>query len=125
MLIDSRLGAATCRIAILLVMVLLATLTRVAVMLVVPRATEVAEPVELTVATPVTELTQVTLPVMLEVPLVKVPMAVYCWVNPRGIEAQAGVTAIDCSRAGFTVKQAPWAGLVMVAPSLLTIEAVI
>ncbi len=36
-------------------------------------------------------------------PSLNVPVAVNCWVVPRGIEAESGFTAIDTKIAGVTV----------------------
>lgn len=39
-------------------------------------------------------------------PSVYVPTALNCWVRPRAAEPLAGVTAMDCSCATFTVSEA-------------------
>src|SRR5262249_61788778 len=73
-------------------------------MLVLPTSTAVARPVPLMVATPVMEEAQVTWVVRSWVEVSeKVPVAVSCWVVPLAMEGLVGVTAMDCSVAGFTV----------------------
>src|SRR6266568_3462706 len=72
----------------------------VAVIVVVPAATDVAKPCEppalLIVATPAAEELQVTWVVRSCVVLsLKVPVAVNCWVNPSGRPGLVGVTAIE------------------------------
>ena len=83
-------------------------LTDVAVIVVEPAATEVADPVEpaalLMVATPVLDELQVTAVVRFCVVLSeKVPVAVNCWVVPLAMLGLVGVTAMDTSVALVTV----------------------
>ena len=66
--------------------------------------TAVARPVLLIVAMVVDEEFHVAVLVRFcEVPSLKVPVAVNCWVFPMVIEGFAGVTAMDASAAGVTV----------------------
>ena len=76
--------------------------SKVAVMTDVPMATPVARPdVLLTVATPVVPEVQLEDAVTSrDVPSVYVAVAINCWGAPIGIEAVAGVTAIDTNWAG-------------------------
>jgi hypothetical protein len=79
----------------------------VAVMVADPAVTAVSRPVLEIDATPVAVDAQVTLPVMFCVELsVYVPVAVYCWVLPLGMEALAGVTAIETRFGLVTVREA-------------------
>jgi hypothetical protein len=76
----------------------------VAVTVAEPAATPVARPAAFTVATDVVLDDQITDPVMsCELPLLRLPVAVNCWVNPATIDGFAGVTAIDWSAAAVTV----------------------
>jgi hypothetical protein len=80
-----------------------------AVMLVVPAATPVARPLDpLIVAAAVFDDVHTT-PVVngAVVPLLYVPVAVYCCVTPAAMLAVVGVTAIDCSVAAVTVSVTP------------------
>jgi hypothetical protein len=78
----------------------------VAVIVVVPVAIVVASPLPPMVAAPALLEVHLTEPVMFcVVPLLKVPVAVYCTVPPAAIEALAGVTAIDCSVAPVIVSR--------------------
>lgn len=78
----------------------------VAVMVVVPAAAVVASPLPLIVATPLLVEVHLTELVMFcVVPLLKVPVAVYCTVAPAVTESLAGVTTIDCSAAAVTVRR--------------------
>src|SRR5271156_4823584 len=80
-----------------------------AVMLVVPAATPVTRPLDpLIVAAAVLDDVHTT-PVVngAVVPLLYVPVAVYCCVSPAAMLAGAGVTAIDCSVAAATVSVTP------------------
>jgi len=84
---------------------------KLAVMVVVPSAWDVASPFEpdvlLIVATPVSEEFQVTNDVRSCVMLpVNVPMAMNCWVFPRAMLGFTGDTAIVSSSACFTVRVA-------------------
>lgn len=84
---------------------------KLAVMIVVPSALDVAAPLEpdvlLMVATPMSEEFQITSDVKscLVLP-VNVPVAVNCTVVPMGIVVLVGVVAIDTSKAGVTVSVA-------------------
>jgi hypothetical protein len=86
----------------------LVTLPDAAVMLVVPAATPVATPLALIVAVAVLDDVHVT-PVVnaAVVPLLYVPVAVYCCVSPAAMLTVVGVTAIDCSTAAVTVSVTP------------------
>ena len=87
----------------------LVTLPDAAVMLVVPATTPVASPlVALIVAAAVLDDVHTT-PVVngAVVPLLYVPVAVYCCVSPAAMLAVAGVTAIDCNTAAVTVSVTP------------------
>jgi hypothetical protein len=77
-------------------------------MLVVPAATPVATPLALIVAVAVLDDVHVT-PVVnaAVVPLLYVPVAVYCCVSPAAMLTVVGVTAIDCSTAAVTVSVTP------------------
>jgi hypothetical protein len=76
----------------------------VAVTVVLPDATPVANPVEEMVATLVELEDQVATPVRsVVVPSEFVPMAVNCWVAPTLTVAPVGVTAIELSVAELTV----------------------
>jgi hypothetical protein len=84
---------------------------KLAVIVVVPSATDVANPFEpdvlLMVATPIFDEPQVTDDVMsCVVWSVKVPVAINCWVSPRAMLWFTGVTAIDTKTAGVTVSVA-------------------
>jgi len=84
------------------------TLPSVAVIMVVPAATDVARPFDplalLIVATPGLDELQVTWVVKSCVVLsLKVPVAVNCWVSPSGRLGLAGVTAIEVRVAAVTV----------------------
>jgi hypothetical protein len=75
-----------------------------AVIVLVPCATPVANPLLLTVATGVAE--EIHLAVLVRfcvVPLLYVPVAVNCWVVPAAMEELAGVTAIETSRGVIPV----------------------
>src|SRR5277367_4466085 len=86
----------------------LVTLPDAAVMLVVPAATPVATPLALIVPAAVFDDVQLTPVVNAAVlPLLYVPVAVYCCVSPAAMLAVAGVTAIDCSTAAVTVSVTP------------------
>src|SRR5271168_4882370 len=79
-------------------------------MLVVPAATPVAVPVPVPVIVAVAGLDDVhTTPVVSArvVPLLYVPVAVYCCVSPAAMLAVTGVTAIDCNVAAVTVSVTP------------------
>jgi hypothetical protein len=81
-----------------------------AVMLVVPAATPVAVPVPVPVIVAAAVFDDAhTTPVVnaAVVPLLYVPVAVYCCVSPAAMLAVAGVTAIDCSVAAVTVSVIP------------------
>ncbi len=72
---------------------------------VIPSPALVANPVEFTVATPVAVEAHVAVPVRFwELPSVKVPVAVNCWVVPNATEGLPGVTAIEVSAAAVTVR---------------------
>jgi hypothetical protein len=92
-------------------------------MLLVPAATPVTRPLELTVATPVFEDVHVAWRVTsLVVPSLEVAVAVYCTVPFTANEAPAGVTAMDVTvEAPVTVKDAepvnvPTAAEIVVVP---------
>ena len=94
-----------------------AMLPDVAVIVVKPEASAVANPL-LTVATPVSDELQVTDAVKSCVVLsVNVPVAVNCCAVPLAMEGLVGVTARDTSVAGFTES--------VVDPDMLPDEAVI
>src|SRR5579863_137333 len=81
----------------------------VALMEAEPVAKLVARPSEpallLMVATEASDELQFTVAVRFCVlPSVNVPVAVNCWLAPRGVSGSAGVTAMDTSVAGVTVK---------------------
>ncbi len=77
---------------------------RLAVMLLVPTATPVANPAAVMVAAAVFDEFQVTCAVTFAVEVsLYVPVAVNCCVNPFASVGLAGVTAIDCSVAAVTV----------------------
>ncbi len=79
----------------------------VAVMVAVPGILLVARPLLSTVATLVSDELQTTDVVMSWVlPLVKVPVAENCWVVLAAIEGLAGLTAIERTTGGVTVKVA-------------------
>src|SRR5271163_3447852 len=78
----------------------------VAVIVEVPTPAPEAKPTALIVAVAVVPEDQVTLDVRFCVePSLKVPVAVNCCVAPLVIDGFAGVTAIDCSVAAFTVSK--------------------
>jgi hypothetical protein len=78
----------------------------VAVIVEVPTPAPVARPVALIVAVVVVPELHVTVLVRFcVVPSLKVPVAVNCCVAPLAIDGLAGVTAIDCSVAAFTVSK--------------------
>jgi hypothetical protein len=81
----------------------------VAVIVVVPGVTLVANPV-LTVAIVAADEVHVAVLVRFcVVPLLYVPIAVNCCFSPAGTDGDAGVTAIDASTAAVTVNvAAPW-----------------
>jgi hypothetical protein len=100
--IDTRVTAVTVRFAEPF------TAPEVAVIVIEPASTPVANPCEpgesLIVATVPSDELQLTVPVMFCVLLsLKVPVAVNCWVVLSGIDAVAGVTAIEISVASLTV----------------------
>jgi hypothetical protein len=100
--IDTRVGAVTVSVAVLLV-----TPLDAAVMFDVPRLRPVATPELLIVAVPVTDEFHVAVPVRSAVvESVYVPVAVNCCVRPFAIIVLAGVTAIDTSVAAVTVSVA-------------------
>lgn len=77
----------------------------VAVMVVVPSAALDARPVLLMGATVAIEEVQAAVLLRsLVVPSLYVPVALNCWVAPRGIEALPGATAMLSSAAGVTVR---------------------
>jgi hypothetical protein len=78
----------------------------VAVIVELPTPAPVARPDELIVAVVVVPDDQVTVDVRFcVVPSLKVPVAVNCCVAPLAIDGFAGVTAIDCNVAAFTVSK--------------------
>jgi hypothetical protein len=88
----------------------LVTLPDAAVMLVVPAATPVAVPVPVPVIVAAAVFDDAhTTPVVnaAVVPLLYVPVAVYCCVSPAAMLAVGGVTVIDCSTAAVTVSVTP------------------
>jgi hypothetical protein len=99
----------------------------VAVIVVEPAATAVANPFEpdvlLMVATLVVDELQIAVDVRFWVlPLENVPVAVNCWVVPGAMFALAGVTAIDTSVAAVTVRvadpdSAPDVAVIVVEPA--------
>ncbi len=94
--------------ALTVIVVVAPIVPNVAVIVVLPVPTLVASPllpaVLLIVATVAVADAHVTVPVMSCVlPSVYVPVAVNCFVVPRGIVGIAGVTAIDTKAAGVTV----------------------
>jgi hypothetical protein len=91
----------------------------VAVMVGVLAAVPVASPVAFMVA-PVLELQATVLVMSAVVPSLYVPWAANCWVNPLGIEAVAGETAIETKAAGPTVK----AAAPLIDPAVAVIVAV-
>src|SRR5437667_6247745 len=103
--IEVRVAAVTVSV------VLPETPPKVAVIVVVPAATDVARPCDppalLIVATAVLDELQVTWVVRSCVVLsLKVPVAVNCWVNPSGRPGLVGVTAIETRVALVTVSVA-------------------
>ena len=97
--IDERVGAVTVRIVEPVME------PDVAVIVVLPCATDVASPALLIVAMLVADEAQVTVPVRFCVlPLEYVPVAVNCCIRPSVIEGLVGVTAIDTRVAGLTVR---------------------
>ena len=96
------------RVAAVTVRVLLPEiLPEAAVMVAKPVATAVARPLLLTVATEVMDELQVTCVVMSRlVPSEYVPVAVNCLVTPAGTPALTGVTDMEVSTAGVTVRMA-------------------
>jgi hypothetical protein len=75
-----------------------------AVMVTVPEVRLVATPLLLTVAIDVAEELHVALLVRFcVVPLLYVPVALYCCVKPAAMDAEVGVTAIELSTAVVTV----------------------
>lgn len=81
------------------------TAPRVALIVVVPAATEVASALELTVASAVFPESQVAEAVRsCMLPSVNVPVAVNCCVVPRAIDGLEGLTAIETSEATPTVR---------------------
>src|SRR5437667_1903800 len=100
--IEVRVAAVTVSV------VLPETPPKVAVIVVVPAATDVARPCDppalLIVATAVLDELQVTWVVRSCVVLsLKVPVAVNCWVVPIGIPGVVGVTVIEARVAAVTV----------------------
>jgi hypothetical protein len=93
----------------------------VAVIVVVPGATLVANPPLLTVAIVVADEVQVTVLVRFcVVPLLYVPVAVNCCFSPAGTDGDAGATEIDVNTAAVTVNVAePW-----IVPDVALIVAV-
>jgi hypothetical protein len=87
----------------------LVTLPDAAVMLVVPAATPVARPLDPLIVAAAGFDDVHTTPVVngAVVPLLYVPVAVYCCVTPAAMLAVVGVTAIDCSVAAVTVSVTP------------------
>jgi hypothetical protein len=78
----------------------------VAVIVEVPTPAPLARPAALIVAVVVVPDDQVTVDVRFcVVPSLKVPVAVNCCVAPLAIDGFAGVTAIDCNVAAFTVSK--------------------
>ena len=68
-----------------------------------PALTAVAPPAALTVATAGLEVPQATWSVRFcEAPVVRVPVAVNCWVVPTMLTALAGVTVMDSTAALFS-----------------------
>ncbi len=73
-------------------------LPKVAVMVAVPLATEVATPMLLILATDVSDDLQMTWGVISRLfPSAYVPVAVNCWVNPAGMLGKARVTDMEAS----------------------------
>ena len=80
-----------------------------AVTVVVPGVSAVAVPVLSMVATVGAELDQLTWPVRSwVVPSEYTPVAVKAWVVPLAIEAEVGATCRAVSKAGVTMRVAPW-----------------
>jgi len=80
-------------------------LPKVAVIVGVPAATAVASPLPLTVATDGSDELQVTSVVISYLVRSEYePVAVNCWVSPRGVLGLADVTAIEDRMAKFTVR---------------------
>src|SRR5206468_1456400 len=107
--------------AVTVSVVLPETPPEVAVIVVVPAATDVARPCDppalLIVATAVLDELQVTWVVRSCVVVsLKVPVAVNCWVNPSGRPGLVGVTAIETRVALVTVTVAPLRAAVHPAP---------
>ena len=99
--IETSVGPVTVRVAVPL------TEPEVAVMVVEPMETPIAKPALEILATPGLELVQVTeLVRSAVVESLYVPVAVNCCVTPTATEGVAGVTAIEISEAGVTVKVA-------------------
>jgi hypothetical protein len=96
--IDSRTGGPTVRVADPL------TEPAVAVIVAAPCTSDVARPVESTVATlGVAEVQFAELVISDVEPFVRVAVAVNCSVNPAATVAVAGVTAMETTWAGVTV----------------------
>ena len=94
------------------------TFPRAAVIVVVPVPEPVASPPVLIVATEVSAEVQVTLVVMvLVLPSLYVPVAVYCLVVLVTMDELAGVTLIEVNAGGTTVS--------VVAPDVVPLAAVI
>jgi hypothetical protein len=98
------------------------TAPKVALIVLVPVPTPVANPPELIVAVPVVPEAQVTVAVRFWVLLsLKVPVATNCWVAPLAIDGFVGVTAIEFSVAAVTVNTvlpltAPRVALIVLVP---------
>lgn len=73
------------------------TVPELAEMVTEPCLSVVAKPVELTVASVVSELDQVTEVIGFDVPSEKLPVAVNCWVRPAATALVCGDTEIVCS----------------------------
>ena len=96
--IDTSWAGVTVRVVLALIV------PKVAVMFVVPVPTEVARPVfNPMVATEGLELVQLTEVVMLFKPVVKLPVAVNCWVEPRATDGLIGVTATESNPGMVTL----------------------
>ncbi len=95
---------------------------KVAVIVVVPVTSVAARPVfNPIVATVTLLLVQLAVPVRLVVVrLVKVPIAVNCWLRPAATEGLTGVTAMDTNSAGVTVRVV----LLLIAPAVAEMRVV-
>jgi hypothetical protein len=120
---DANIAAVTVSVAEPLIV------PEVAVIVVVPCVTVVAKPLVLTVATDVAEDVQVAVFVRFcAVPLLYVPVALYCCVLPAATEALEGVTEIEVKTAAVTVSVAdplilPNVAVIVDVPALTPLAA--